>query len=375
MMTANQASIETSNAGWPNTVNCTVTQSTTLKQDQANSLRLSSTAGGNMSAETATGTGGIVVVGSTQYTAVASFQTGVTARNCTIGIQWYTGAGASISTSTGSTVSDTNGSWHQATVTASSPSNAAFAAIIGTVASTGGAAELHYMDEISLQAGTGTTWTQGMAAINQNGPCYIDQPFTTAGGQTTFTRGELQFLIQGTGADLTMGLYADTAGIPSGSAMWTFTFPLDFEPAAATTISFPVGATGLVAATKYHLVINGTASSTNSCAFKVGATTGTAYATSTTGVGGTWTTGTGTLILGVYTGINGVLRNIAEDGSSVTVSGVTVTQSAPAKWTGLDYAMGSASTSGPPTTLREMTGNLRSSKTIAYSAGLPTGAS
>ncbi len=375
MLTANQASIETSNAGWPNTVNCTVTQSTTLTQDQANSLRLSSTASGTMSAETTTGTGGVAVIGSTQYTAVASFQTGVTARNCTIGIQWYTAAGASISTSTSSTVSDTNGSWHQATVTATSPSNAAFAAIIGTVASTGGAAELHYMDEISLQAGAGTTWTQGMAAINQNGTCYIDQPWTTAIGQTTITRISIQFAASlGTGADLTIGLYADTAGVPSGTALASITYPAEFlnTGPAATATSMPMNVTGLTASTLYHFVINGTASSSNSAAITVGVTTGTAYKLSQTGVGGTWTAGTGTIVVNVFNGVNGVIRNIAEDGTTVTTGGIVSANSAPAKWIGFAYTTGSSSTSGPPSYIWEYTGPLRSVKNITYSAGLPT---
>ena len=220
---------------------------------------------------------------------------------------------------------------------------------------------------------TGAVATSGTVATNTGAVAqYIDQPFTTAALQTTVTRIELYFQINGTGADLTIGLYADTAGAPSGAALDTIIFPLEFEPGAITAISYPVGVTGLVAATKYHIVIGGTASTSNFCKLSDGTTVGTQAFTSPTGVGGTWTGVGKSLQFVVYAGVNGVLRHTSEDGATLTTGGITAINNNPARWTGTDYAMGSAGTSGPPTTYREYVGNLRSIRTIAYSAGLPT---
>jgi hypothetical protein len=124
-------------------------------------LTLTSTAGGTMSAETATGTAGAVVQPSTQYTAIASLQAAVHARTCTVGIAWYNNIGTLISTSTGAGAVDNTSSPTQVSVTAFSPVNAAYAAIVVTVASTGGASEVHTLTLIALTFGTDTTWGIG----------------------------------------------------------------------------------------------------------------------------------------------------------------------------------------------------------------------
>lgn len=185
---------------------------------------------------------------------------------------------------------------------------------------------------------------------------WVAQPFTTIGGQTTVTRVELDFLIQGTGADLTIDLRTDNAGNPSTTVLVTTTFPLEFEPGSAALISVPLNITGLSAATKYHIVVNGTASTTNYCNLKRGTTSGSAALTSSNGT--SWASAGVTLLFNVYQGINGVPRNLWCDSGSL--------------WAGYDYAMGSAGTSGPPTTERVYCGTFRSLRTLTYSGGLLT---
>ncbi|MGH7723407.1 MAG: choice-of-anchor R domain-containing protein [Candidatus Dormibacteria bacterium] len=207
-------------------------------------------------------------------------------------------------------------------------------------------------------------------------PRFITQPFTTAGGQTSISRVEFSVLLGGSGADVTVGLYADSGGNPGAQVASSpvVTLPLDFVAAGAAYVSFPFPVSGLSAATLYHLVISGTTSTTNFLSIQDGATTGTAAKTSPTGVGGTWTGIALTTLFRVFSGSNGVLRHTFEDAAG--------SFPVPQRWTGLDYALGSAGTSGPPTTVKEITllaggvsaGCTRSLRTLSYTAGQLVGA-
>lgn len=157
LLPAADASLEVGLGTWVANANCSVTQSTTQALDGTHSLRLSSTAAGDMSAKNTA----IAVSPSTQYTALTSFRAGASARSCRVTIQWLTAAMAAISTSVGTSVADTTTGWTQVFVTATSPSNAAFAYIVPEVVSTGGASELHYADEIDLHQGATTTFNAG----------------------------------------------------------------------------------------------------------------------------------------------------------------------------------------------------------------------
>ena len=119
---------------------------------QATALQLSSSASGNMSAATATGTSGVPVVVGQYYTASAYFIAAANARNCTVTINWYTAAGAACAhaSDTGSIVADTTTYWVQAYVNAVAPATAAFAAVSLKVAATGASSELHDVTLVSL---------------------------------------------------------------------------------------------------------------------------------------------------------------------------------------------------------------------------------
>lgn len=123
-------------------------------------LSLTATASGNTSAQTATGTGAYPVQPSTEYTATASLQAGSTGRTCTVGIAWYGSTGTLLSTSTGTGFSDSTASMTEGSVTATSPSNAAFAAVVVTVESAG-ASEVHWYREAGIFLGSDTTWGAG----------------------------------------------------------------------------------------------------------------------------------------------------------------------------------------------------------------------
>lgn len=160
LLTLDEADFEVAIGGWAADVNCAVVRSTTLPANGVADLQLTATAGATMSARTASGTSGKPVLGSTQYMAVASFRSAVTARSVNVQIRWYNRAGGLDSTSVGSNVTDGTGGYTQAVVTATSPAAAVYATVVVQVVSAA-AAEVHRVDMVSLHAGPSTTWTQG----------------------------------------------------------------------------------------------------------------------------------------------------------------------------------------------------------------------
>ena len=184
LLSSQQASMETSTThshklpagffagvdGWGAETNCAVTSSVTVGgYTGLRSLRLASSGAGTMAAITDTGTQGVEVSGSTQYTAIAQFRTGVNVRACNVIIRWYDSTGTVISSDSGATANDAVGSWTLASVTATSPATAVYAAVAAQVASTGGAAEYHYVDGVSLHPGSGTTPGDKIAFLNLHG--------------------------------------------------------------------------------------------------------------------------------------------------------------------------------------------------------------
>ena len=161
IVSADDASFENSVGTWVAGANTTIVQSPTFADDGSDSLKLTATALGSVTANTATGISAYPVVGSTNYAATAAFRAGSTGRTFTLGINWYTAAGALISTSTGTGVADVTTGWTVATVAATAPSNAAFAGLVVTGASLA-ASEVHYLDEVGLfNETTAPAWTRG----------------------------------------------------------------------------------------------------------------------------------------------------------------------------------------------------------------------
>lgn len=165
LLTENQADLESGTTGWAAGTSTSIAQDTTQFYRNKASLKLTrNTTTGTASATTPTGTSGVPVNASVQYTAAARFRAGATARSVQISIAWYTAAGALISTSVGSSVADNATGWTQATVTATSPGTAAFATVIVEILSAI-ATEVHYVDAVVLNPGSTSaeihTWNQG----------------------------------------------------------------------------------------------------------------------------------------------------------------------------------------------------------------------
>ena len=162
ILSANDSSFEGGLGTTAAIANCSVVQSPTKFEDGLNSCRLSSTASGNMSAGTATGLSGYAVAGSTSYTFRSDYIAGASARSCRTDITWYDSGGTIIgSPITGTPQTSNTSTWTTSTTTANSPSNAAFARLTHNVLATGGAAELHYVDEAGIFPAGNTGWSIG----------------------------------------------------------------------------------------------------------------------------------------------------------------------------------------------------------------------
>ncbi|MDE2104390.1 MAG: hypothetical protein KGL39_44540, partial [Patescibacteria group bacterium] len=156
------ASFETGTGTFSSFANCTIAQSSAKALDGTHSMSLTSLASGLMAAGTGKGTFPATyypVTAGTSYTASAYFLPATTVQSVFMGIDWYTSAGAVISTPTGSSVSEVSGQWVQASFTDTAPATAAYARVVVEVTSASAASEVHYVDNVALTAGNSATWS------------------------------------------------------------------------------------------------------------------------------------------------------------------------------------------------------------------------
>ncbi len=151
LLSADDASFEGSIGTVVAVANCAVAQSTAWALDGSHSLSLTSTAAGAMSARTSETV--YAVEPNTVYTIMSAYHTAVTAQSCRTDISWFTSAGALISTTLGTAVTDATSGAVWSVMNATSPSNAAYAALIYNVLSTAAASEVHEVDECGLFPG------------------------------------------------------------------------------------------------------------------------------------------------------------------------------------------------------------------------------
>lgn len=168
LLTEQDANLETaaSVGTWVAVTNNTTTQSATFAiAPGAGSLRMSSTAAGDMESNTATGTAGVPVVAGRTYRIRASFRAGATTRSAKVGVRWYNAAGTIIGAAAYSgTVSATNAAFIEASSDQVAPALAAFASVSAYVVAPAAGAELFYIDEIAIQenaANAPATWFRG----------------------------------------------------------------------------------------------------------------------------------------------------------------------------------------------------------------------
>jgi hypothetical protein len=146
--------------GWTTLVNCAALRSTAkAATGGVASMRLTATAGADMTATLATDAPAIA---SRQYTFFAQFATAVTGRTCRIEVDWRDAAGTIIgSTVNGSGVVDTTSftsafSFLTATAPAGTRTVTRRVRVLAA-----GAGEQHYVDHIGMWPGSSQVWTSG----------------------------------------------------------------------------------------------------------------------------------------------------------------------------------------------------------------------
>jgi len=176
---------------------------------------------------------------------------------------------------------------------------------------------------VSQVAGSIGTATGKPTAVSAT-EMWLDQPWTTAAGQTTVNRVEFSYGASSSPGNMTLSLQSDSSGAPSGTIIGSaLIVPGGLYPSAFGVCSFPYIVTGLVAATKYHWVWSNVAYATGYQEFYGNnITVGTVayYGTGATQPS-SWTSFGSTLSFTVYNGIGGNLIHTYED--------------AGAKWTAL----------------------------------------
>ena len=150
LLTREGSTFETGITPWAAYANCSVSASTAAARSGTGSMRMRSTAGGDMSASTPSGTSGMPVVEGVSYTARGWFRAATTGRQCFFYVEWYDSGGAYVTEDFSGGITSTTTGWTEDKITATAPAGAAYAAVVAWVDSTGAANEDHYIDDCGL---------------------------------------------------------------------------------------------------------------------------------------------------------------------------------------------------------------------------------
>lgn len=197
--------------------------------------------------------------------------------------------------------------------------------------------------------------TAGSGSVNSNGT-WIAQSFTTAVGQTAVGRVVLTLAVTGSPTPLTVGLYANSGGAPTGSALVSAAVPKEFLTGTGTAFSIPLPAT-VTASTTYWIVTTAVGSAGNLFSWsKSNQTSG----ASTSANGTAWTAQAYGLLYQVYDQTaTGNLTHTFEDSG--------------ARWTGLGYNTNNSVKSLQEYTVAQSSGYIQANRTLTYSSGLLIG--
>jgi hypothetical protein len=159
VLSANQASLETDTTGWVSAGNSSLARSTAQSASGSASLAITATSSGDALASTTSATA-FSVEPAYEFSAIADFRAFSTARSCAVGIRFLDSTGTTISTTYGTSVTDSSSAWTTGSVTATAPSNADTAQVFVKIIDAG-SSEVHYVDKIAFHAGDTPVWTRG----------------------------------------------------------------------------------------------------------------------------------------------------------------------------------------------------------------------
>lgn len=219
-----------------------------------------------------------------------------------------------------------------------------------------------------LYAG-GSIQSQGGNGDGVYSPSYTqwyNQIFATGSTQTTVGSVNLQISTIGGSPitqlipPLTVSLYADSAGEPTGPALATNTVNSTYVYSAPFWLTVPLPAINLSPTTFYHIVVQMVGTSTN---YYVWQNSNSGSGASTSPDGTTWTVQNyGMMYQVLDTSGSGLLQYIYEDGG--------------ARWSQIGYnSLGLLSSITEYTTAQTTAGNLQNTRTLTYTNGVVTGVS
>jgi hypothetical protein len=182
LLTANESDAETDAAGWINLANSTISSSSAQHANGAKSVGVTSVASGDMNAIL---NREVPITPGQTVTGLASVRSAVSVRSCKVGIRFVDASHVNIGSITyGSAVNDSTSAFTALSVVAVAPVNAAYFKLVLFVTATGGAAELHYFDKMSLRHGTGTDWVVGGGTAETNNARTITVAAVDSAGST-----------------------------------------------------------------------------------------------------------------------------------------------------------------------------------------------
>lgn len=184
-------SAEVNVTGWtPN--NAVLVASATQAKSGTQSFRLTASSAATMSMQSLAGTSGFAVIGSRFYTASSWFFPSTTVRSVWAGLVWYDSLGRIITdwlpwgtAVIGLPVTEVAVAWTRASVTALSPSNAAYAAVVAGVTNPANA-EIHYADAVLLEATSSLLDYFDGSTFSSEGEYIWDQAVGTPGNARSY---------------------------------------------------------------------------------------------------------------------------------------------------------------------------------------------
>lgn len=164
VLTSDSAGFENGIGTWQADTNAvTPATSATNPKSGSSSLTVTSVAAGNVVVRSGDGSTGSRIRAGQTISATTSWRSAVSARTVSTGVRFYDASGVAIGADQyGTGVADNTSGYVTPTITAIvAPAGAYRFVVLGRVASTGGAAETHRMDEAGLIYGPSATWTPG----------------------------------------------------------------------------------------------------------------------------------------------------------------------------------------------------------------------
>lgn len=221
----------------------------------------------------------------------------------------------------------------------------------------------HFSQELYAAVQTDGHTTAGAGSTSTNG-LWLAQAFTTAGGQTTVGYVIVNITDNtGSGTNLspmTLSIYANSAGAPTGSALASTTVTAEYISQAPSPAIVPIPVTGLTASTQYWLVVPAVGNGSFNYQWnKSNQVSGASTSTN----GSTWTAQAYGFRYQIFDqSASGRLTSTWEDSG--------------ARWTAATYTgNGTLSTLAEYTAGQTAAGYLQSVRSLSYSSGLVTGVS